>query len=97
MLFIHRINLMKAIKTSSEKIEKIQFRCNANLKRLNEKFEKEIRNEEERVINLETKRDAELSMKDMIINELEHRNSLISSQISKLCKSKQKDKALYFS
>ena len=86
-------DLMKAIKTSSEKIEKIQFRCNASLKRLNEKFEKEIRNEEERVINLETKRDAELNMKDMIINELEHRNSLISSQISKLCESKQKDKA----
>jgi hypothetical protein len=47
------------------------------------------------VINLETKRDAESDMKDMIINELEHRNSLISSQISKLCESKQKDKAKF--
>jgi len=86
-------DLVKAIKTSSEKIEKIQFRFKASLKRLNEKFEKKIRNEEEQVIDLETKRDTESDMKDMIINELEHRNSLVSSQISKLCESKQKDKS----
>ena len=86
-------DLMKAIKASAEKIEKIQFRFNASLKRLNEKNEKEIRNEEERLIDLEIKRDADSDMKDMIINELEHRNSRISSQISKLCESKEKDKS----
>jgi len=86
-------DFMKAIKTSSEKIEKIQFRFDASIKRLNEKFEKEIRNEKERVIDLETKRDVKSQMKDIMINELKHRNSLISSQISKLCETKQKDKA----
>ena len=86
-------DLMKAIKEASKKIEKIQFRFDASLKRLNEKFEKEIRNEEERLIDLETKRDTDSDMKDMIINELEYRYSLISSQISKLCEFKEKDKS----
>jgi len=86
-------DLMKAIKTASEKIEKIQFRFDASLKRLNEKSEKEIRIEEERLNDIETKRDTESDMKDKIINELEYRNLLITSQISKLCTSKEKDKS----
>ena len=86
-------DLMKAIKTASEKIEKIQFRFDASLKRLNEKSEKEIRIEEERLSDIETKRDTESDMKDKIINELEYRNLLITSQISKLFTSKEKDKS----
>jgi len=86
-------DLMKGIKAATEKIEKIQFRFNASLKRLEEKFEKEIMIEEEKLNDVETKRDTESDMKNKIINELEHRNLLISSQISKLYEVKEKDKS----
>lgn len=85
-------NILSLIKKSAESLEKIQFRHDANLKRLNEKFEKQVEKVKEQLYDVETKSIVSTDMKDLIIKELEHRCNLMSAQISKLIESKLKDK-----
>lgn len=80
------------IKTDVDSIEKIQFRYDATLKRLREKFEDQIEKAQDQLNNIESKHNASIDMKDLIINEFEHRYALISAQISDQCESKLKDK-----
>ncbi len=84
----------KTIKICSEQLEKIRFKLDAKVKRLNDRYEKQIRAEEERLKEQETKRDSKAEMKDLIMKELEHRYSLISSQISSLNEVKRKDRSI---
>lgn len=80
------------IKTDVYSIEKIQFRYDATLKRLREKFEDQIEKAQDQLNNIESKHNASIDMKDLIINEFEHRYTLMSAQISGQCESKLKDK-----
>lgn len=85
-------SILSLIKKSVESLEKFQFRHDANLKRSNEKFEKQVEKAKDQLYDLETKSGTSIDMKDLIIKELEHRYSLMSAQISKLIESKLKDK-----
>ncbi|MFQ6135112.1 MAG: hypothetical protein ACE5KU_04795 [Nitrososphaerales archaeon] len=87
-------NLWKTIKTCSERLEKIQFKLDAKVKRLKDRYEKQIRGEEEKLKELELSRDSAKEIKDLIIKELERRYSLISEQISRLIEDKRKDRQI---
>ncbi len=88
--------IWKAIKECSERLEKIQFKSDAAEKRLMERYDMQIKAEEKRLEELENKRDADAEIKELVIKEIEHRYSLISSQISNLIKVKHQDKSRLF-
>ena len=85
-------NISSLIKTTVDNIEKIQFKYDATLKRMKEKFENQIEKAKDQLNAIETKHNTSVDMKDLIINELEHRYNLMSKQISNLCEIKLKDK-----
>jgi hypothetical protein len=84
-------DIWKTIKECSNHLEQIQFKSDATVKLLTDKYEKQKREVEDRLTDKEVSRDSEMAIKDIIMEELEHRYSLISDQINRLAEAKKSD------